>query len=639
MPDTQQRFAILGTAGHIDHGKTALVRLLTGRDTDRLKEEKERGISIDLGFAHLDLPGGISCGIVDVPGHERFVKNMLAGACGMDAMMMVIAADEGVMPQTREHLDILDLLDVRTGIVALTKTDMVEPDWLDLVTETVREYLAERGFGAFPIVPVSSKTGEGKDAVIAALAGALDSLEERPSHAALRLPVDRAFVVEGFGSVVTGTLWQGRIRPGDTVMIEPGGIQTRARKVEVHGVEVSEAHSGQRTAVALAGVSLDQVPRGTWLVAPESLHPAHMLDVRLRVLPESARPVKHRQRIRFHLGATEALGRIVPLEVQELEPGQDGLAQVRLEVPVVAARGDRFVLRSYSPARAIAGGTVILPDAPKRRRNSATLDELTREETGSPEDRLLAAIEAVPWGEPEPDRVRRSGLPPEVATQALGSLVAEGRVVEIGGRALARQTLDQLSRDVTATLARFHEEYPLRWGANRGDLKSLLGKSLPAPVFEATVDSLSRNGDISIDADHIRLGDSQLELPEALAQQVERVAEALATGGMSPPTVKELAALLGFAPGETLEHLTFVGRAVKLTPDLFWDRARFQELRDWIKARFETHEALSVADLREAWEMSRKYSVPALEYLDREGWTRRDGDVRVPGRRLGDSDS
>ena len=338
MTASSSRFAILGTAGHIDHGKTALVRMLTGTDTDRLKEEKKRGISIDLGFAELPLPGGISCGVVDVPGHERFVKNMLAGAWGVDAMLLVIAADEGVMPQTREHLDILDLLGVRRGMVALTKIDMVEPDWLELVQETVREYLAERGFGHFPIVPVSSRTGEGREAVRNTLARVLAEVEERPAGTAVRLPVDRAFVVEGFGTVVTGTLWQGVLHPGDRLRIEPGGIDTRARNLEVHGRHVERARAGQRTAVALAGVAKDQVPRGRWLLTPDTLVPSPMLDVRLRVLRDAPRALKHRQRVRFHLGASEILGRVVLLEGDTVEPGKEMLAQLRLEGEAVAAR-------------------------------------------------------------------------------------------------------------------------------------------------------------------------------------------------------------------------------------------------------------------------------------------------------------
>jgi selenocysteine-specific elongation factor len=471
------RFAVIGTAGHIDHGKTALVRLLTGTDTDRLKEEKARGISIDLGFAHLDLPGGISCGVVDVPGHERFVKNMLAGACGVDAMLLVIAADEGVMPQTREHLDILDLLGVRRGVVALTKIDLVEPDWLDLAAESVHEYLEARGFGNFPIVPVSARTGEGKDSLLAALVAVLAELEDRPSGRAARLPVDRAFVVEGFGTVATGTLWQGSIRVGDRLVVEPGHVETRVRNVEVHGQTVPVGLAGQRTAVALAGVPREVVPRGHWLLTPGTLVPSHMIDVRLRVLRDAPKELRHRQRVRFHLGASEVLGRVALLEGESIEPGRDALAQIRLEVPVVADRGDRFVVRSYSPARALAGGTVILPVAPTRRRgHGPSLDELRREETGSVEERVLATLDGMPNGGGALDIARAAGVPATATGVGLDVLVADGRAVRVGEDLLvSASVLRGLAEGASAVLRQLQRDNPLRWGTSRGELKSRLG--------------------------------------------------------------------------------------------------------------------------------------------------------------------
>ena len=384
----------MGTAGHIDHGKTALVNLLTGVDTDRLKEEKARGISIDLGFAQLGLSDGTTCGIVDVPGHERFVKNMLAGACGLDAVILVIAADEGVMPQTREHLDIISLLGIKHGLVALTKTDMVESDWLDLVTESVGEYLHEQGFGDFPLVPVSSKTGEGKEAILSTLESVLNLVQSRPDLGVVRLPVDRAFIVEGFGTVVTGTLWQGRIAPGDRLAVEPEGLEVRVRNVQVHSRDAEEARAGQRTAVALPGLDIEKVPRGSWLMTPDAADPSHMLDVRLRVLPNSSVELKRRQRVRFHLGASEILARVVPLESEVMLPGAEGLAQVRLESPGVAQRGDRFVLRTYSPARAFAGGEVLVPKAAKHKLSDAgAVERLHALEHGGPEQLLNQALD------------------------------------------------------------------------------------------------------------------------------------------------------------------------------------------------------------------------------------------------------
>jgi selenocysteine-specific elongation factor len=630
------RFVILGTAGHIDHGKTALVRLLTGTDTDRLKEEKARGISIDLGFAHLDLPGGVSCGVVDVPGHERFVKNMLAGACGVDAMLLVIAADEGVMPQTREHLDILDLLGVTRGVVALTKIDLVEGEWLELVTESVSEYLRERGFGRFPLIPVSAKTGEGRAAVLDALAGAVADIEERTSEKGARLPVDRAFVVEGFGTVVTGTLWRGTVRPGDRLVVEPGGAEARVRKVEVHGREVDAALAGQRTALALAGLSTDQVPRGTWVLSPRSLEPAHMVDVRIRVLPDAPKPLRHRQRIRFHLGASEILGRVHLLEGDVVAPAEEGLAQMRLESPVVADRGDRFVLRSYSPTRAVAGGTVIMPSAPKRRRGRPEVwDELRREESGSIEDRLLALIEGARTCVSTKELARQLGLALDDVEGALKAPVAAGAVIGLDdGTYLAGREFSRLQERAADLLSDFQGTHLLRWGLRRGELKSRLGAGLSAPAFEALIRELSTQGRVLQKGDQLRLGSPDLDLPPELRSAVERVAAELTEGGLKPPSPKELQQHTRAPVAEVLDHLTFVGQAVKVTPELYLSRDQIDRLLGWLETFFQDHARLSVADLKSTWGMSRKYSVPILEHLDREGWTRRQGDVRVPGRRL-----
>jgi len=631
------RFVILGTAGHIDHGKTALVRLLTGTDTDRLPEEKSRGISIDLGFAHLTLPNGVSCGVVDVPGHERFVKNMLAGACGVDAMMLVIAADEGVMPQTREHLDILDLLGVKRGLVALTKIDLVDPELLDLAKETVHEYLAERGFAHFPIVPVSAKTGEGKAAVLDTLSRVVSELDERMTSAAARLPVDRAFVVDGFGTVVTGTLWRGQLKPGDHVTLEPGGRSTRLRSVEVHGETVPAAHAGQRTAIALAGVEKASVPRGTWVVAPNTLAPAYMLDVRLRVLADAPKPLAQRQRVRFHLGASELLGRVTLLEGDEIAPGKSGLAQIRLESPAVADKGDRFVLRSYSPARAIAGGVVLVPQAEKRRQHDTeALEDLRRRETGTSSERFLAALDAMELGGEARDVARRAGLLEDEARAALTE--TQDQVRKVGGHLLiSPRSFEHLESRIEKILESSHDANPLKWGLGKGDLKSRLSPQIPGVLLEELLADLSRQGRVSLRADRVRAGASEAVLPDTLKSQVDRTETLLDAGGKSPPFVRELEEQTGFPVFQILDHLTFEGRVVKVTPDFYISRRHFEDLLGWITESLGAGAEISLADLRETWGMSRKFSVPFLEHLDREGWTRRAGDVRAKGRRLQDT--
>jgi selenocysteine-specific elongation factor len=386
------RLAVIGTAGHIDHGKTALVRRLTGVDTDRLPEEKRRGISIDLGFAPLVTPGGIHAGIVDVPGHERFVKNMLAGVGGIDLVLLVIAADEGVMPQTREHLAIVKLLGIPRGIVVLTKRDLVEPAWAEMVARDAKALLVGTALADAPVVEFSATTGAGTQELLATLDRQLAAVANRPMEEPARLPVDRVFTVEGFGTVVTGTLWRGRVRTGDALELAPGARAVRVRRVQVHGATVDEARAGQRTAIALHGVERDQVERGHWLIAPGSLRESAVLDARFELLADYPREWPANARVRFHLGASEIIGRLVLLEGTSLKPGASALAQLRLEHPAVAARGDRFVIRTYSPSRTVGGGSVIEPVAAKRRRHAAGLEQLAVHESGSLAARLLQRL-------------------------------------------------------------------------------------------------------------------------------------------------------------------------------------------------------------------------------------------------------
>src|SRR5438093_8854788 len=418
------RARVVATAGHIYHGKTALVRRLTGVDTDRLPEEKRRGISIDLGFAPLVTPAGVHAGIVDVPGHERFVKNMLAGVGGIDCVLLVIAADEGVMPQTREHLAIVKLLGIPRGVVVLTKRDLVEPEWLELVRRDVRALLAGTPFAESPVVEFSAVTGAGEPELLAALDQQLAGLRHRSLDEPARLPVDRVFTVEGFGTVVTGTLWRGRVRTGDGLELLPAGLATRVRRVQVHGATVDEARAGQRTAVALHGIEREQVARGDWLATPGSLTPAPILDARFELLADYPRAWRRDQRVRFHLGAAEIIGRLVLLEGETLEPGGSALAQLRLERPTAAARGDRFVIRSYSPSRTVGGGAVTEPAAAKRRRHAPGLEALAVGESGSLEARLLQRLA----GEARPAAaaaLARSLAEPEAAVeQALARLAA-----------------------------------------------------------------------------------------------------------------------------------------------------------------------------------------------------------------------
>ncbi|MDD4170142.1 MAG: selenocysteine-specific translation elongation factor, partial [Desulfotomaculaceae bacterium] len=381
---------IIGTAGHVDHGKTALVKAMTGVDTDRLKEEKERGISIELGFTSLELPSGRKAGIVDVPGHERFIKHMLAGAGGFDLVLLVIAADEGVMPQTREHLDIIQLLQVKKGVVVLTKADLVDEEWLELVTEEVREFLQDTVLEKAPLVTVSAVTGQGIAALLELLDHVAEETESKTAAGTPRLPVDRVFSVTGFGTVVTGTLVAGQLRVGDMVKVQPAGLTARVRSLQVHGKKVEVAGAGQRVAANLAGLEVEQVSRGSVVAGTDSLVPSHRLDVHLLLLDSADRPLKNRERVRFHIGSGETLGRVVLLDREELAPGATAYAQVELEEMVAAVKGDRFVIRSYSPLWTIGGGTVIdaAPGRKHKRFRSEVLGALATRERGTPEEIL-----------------------------------------------------------------------------------------------------------------------------------------------------------------------------------------------------------------------------------------------------------
>ena len=648
-----ERLAVVGTAGHIDHGKTALVRRLTGVDTDRLPEEKKRGISIDLGFAPLVTPRGVRIGIVDVPGHERFVKNMLAGATGIDLVLLVIAADEGVMPQTREHLAIVKLLGVARGIVVLTKRDLVDAEWTELVRKDVRALLDGTPLANAPILEFSATTGAGADALMAELDRQLAELSNRSDQDASRLPVDRVFSVEGFGTVVTGTLWRGSIRVGDSLVLLPSGRETRVRRVQVHGATVELAHAGQRTAVAIHGVEREQVERGDWLVTPGSLRPSSVLDVRFELLPDALRPWPSNQRIRFHLGASELIGRLVLLDGDEeamggkdggalaeetrlvVRPGASALAQLRLERPTVAARGDRFVVRTYSPSRTIGGGVVIEPVAEKRGRKGAQIERLAVHESGSLEARLL-------------ERLEQEARP--VATAHLAQLLSE-REAEVGpalerlrdegaaigpvpGRWLALARWDAAREAIATEVATFAERHPARYGIAKGELKSAL-RAVEAATFDPAFESLVRDGALEVRSDRVRPGGSPWEPPAGTLAALEAAERALESAGLSVPENAAWQAPLGASGAEVVALGLFLGRLVRVTQDLTYTARQLDALRQRLAAHFAKAAALTVAEFKELAGVSRKHAVPLLEHGDRVGWTVRAGDVRKVGAKLG----
>ncbi|HXF58588.1 MAG TPA: selenocysteine-specific translation elongation factor [Candidatus Saccharimonadales bacterium] len=640
------RPVVIGTAGHIDHGKTALVRRLTGIDTDRLKEEKERGISIDLGFAHRTLPSGRRIAIVDVPGHERFVKNMLAGATGVDLVLLVIAADEGVMPQTREHLAIVNLLRVTRGVVALTKSDLVDEETLQVVRAEVEELLAGTLLRDIPILAVSSVTGSGFEELIGALETAVEQTSGRSAEGVARLPIDRVFPVEGIGTVVTGTLWNGAVRTGDTLELQPSGKSVRVRQVQVHDTTVEEAQAGQRVALAIHGVARESVTRGDWLTTPGRFRPSHLLDVRLELLDSAPKPLGSRSRLRCHLGASEILGRAVLLDRDRLAPGEAGWAQLRLEAPATAAAGDRVVIRSYSPALTIAGATVVDPAPPKRSRlmpgDSARLDTLL---SGSAMEKLAAlAAEAGSAGiAGEGASVRlgsMGGSITEAASAAVAAAIAvdaEAKLVRLkDGRLLTPESWRRALEDVVKAVSRYAEENRLRDGIPKGDLKSLLAKELPGPVFDEALEILLVGGRLSLRGDRVTLPKAGPALSSKQEQVIGEMERRLSEKGFQVPDVSELTR--GIAPsdrpGELVRYLVDSGRAVKVTSELLYPRELWNELEGRLRAHFRKSPTLSMGAFKDLAQVSRKYAVPLLEHLDRTGLTRREGDDRVPGPKL-----
>jgi selenocysteine-specific elongation factor len=627
-----ERRAVIGTAGHIDHGKTALVRRLTGVDTDRLPEEKKRGISIDLGFAPLVTPAGVQAGIVDVPGHERFVKNMLAGVGGIDLVLLVIAADEGVMPQTREHFAIVKLLGIERGVIVLTKSDLVQRDWLDEVTRDARALVTGTALADAPVVEFSAVTGAGQAELLAAIDRELSRVRARAEAEPARLPIDRVFTVEGFGTVVTGTLWRGVVRTGDTLELLPQRASVRVRRVQVHGQTVDAASAGQRTALAVHGVERERLARGDWLVAPGSLTASRILDVRFELLSDMPREWPAYTRVRFHLGASEIIGRLVLLEGRPVLPGESMLAQLRLERAAVAARGDRFVVRQYSPSRTIGGGTVIDPVATRRRWREGGLGSLELHETGSLAARLVQQLE----GELRPVSAEllanALGAPTSEALEALARLASADEIVATReGRYVSLQRWEEAREAIETEVQAFAEQHPARYGAPKGELKSGLKSRVEPALFDAAFAMLIADERIVQRGELVRPAGAPWSPPPEMKAALDDLERRLEAAGFAVPEAAEWSASLGARAGEVAAMGNFMGRLVRVSQELTYTMSQLEQLRAKLREWFGAHDALTVANFRDLTGASRKYAVPLLEHCDRVGWTVRVGDERRRG--------
>jgi selenocysteine-specific elongation factor len=632
---------IVGTAGHIDHGKSALVRALTGVDPDRLPEEKRRGITIDLGFADLELDD-LRIGFVDVPGHERFIKNMLAGAHGIDLLALVIAADEGVMPQTREHFDICRLLGVRNGLVVITKKDLVDEEMLALVEDEARELTAGSFLESAPIVSVSSRTGAGFDELRARLMEMGRRVPPRSQDFAMRLPIDRSFSMKGFGAVVTGTLIAGKITEGDELELLPAHTNVRVRGLQVHGKSVHEAHAGQRTAVNLAGVDTAQIERGMVLAPAGRLRPTQVIDVWVEVLADASRAVRSRSRVRFHIGAAEVLGRVRVLDgPSQIEAGSGGLAQLRLEAPVVAVHGDRFILRSYSPAETIAGGVILDPFAVKHRaRDLERARELLRLLMSDERAMKFAAFvrAAGERGLRLVDIAAATGWTNEVLNSVATAVRTGGSVLDIGGVYLARESVDRLSGALVEELERHHKREPLARGMLRETLREKVFTHSAPELFAGVIARLEADDKVVSEKDIVRLSQHSVGLSEQDLQLSKRIEQIYVAAGVEAPSVDDVMTRANVSSTQRaqarklLQLLLDDRKLVRIQGEMFMHAQVVQDLKTKLHAYASHHEPerlIDVAAFKDLAGVSRKYAIPLLEYFDREQVTRRAGDKRL----------
>jgi selenocysteine-specific elongation factor len=625
---------IIGTAGHIDHGKTALVKALTGIDTDTLPEEQARGVTIDIGFAYWKE----NVTIIDVPGHERFVKNMVTGVCTVDLALFIVAADDGVMPQTREHLGILNLLGVERGIVALTKTDLVDEDWVELVIDDLKDLLSGTFLDGAPIVPVSSISGEGIEDLRDLLGQEIERTVERPDRGVFRLPIDRVFSVRGFGTVVTGTVLSGSVKPQDEVIIQPSDRSVRVRGVQIHGQDSESAGVGTRAAINLADTELEEVSRGDILAQPGYFSSTFMIDARLQLLSDAPAPVKNRTRVHLHLGPREVLARVILMESDQLLPGESQLVQFRLEEPGVAARGDRYVIRRYSPVQTLGGGTVLDPQPQKHRRL---------------QENVLASLQGLELDDPAQvvsHRLKDLGMTmrtckvlasevdlSEAETQRhLDSLCTKGEVVsgtQAGGTAYAHvESWERALGLITGRLSDFHRESALRPGIQRRELQAQVGGAVSQNIFEQAIGHLLTAGKLKSEGPVLSLADHQIRLDKDQEKIRQEIGTLLSEGKASPPDLSEI---LERVQGDSEEVRRIVGvmqamgELIRLEDTLLFDPGCLEEMESSLVNHLSKSKEMGVGEFRDLVDTTRKYAVPLLNYFDNRGITIREGDVRV----------
>jgi selenocysteine-specific elongation factor len=627
---------ILGTAGHIDHGKTSLIKALTGINTDRLKEEQLRGITIELGFASMDLPNGQHLGIVDVPGHEKFVKTMVAGATGIDMVVMVIAADEGIMPQTREHMEICTLLNIQHGLVVLTKMDMVDEEWLELVTEDVRSFAAGSFLEDAPILPVSSMTGQGIPELIQALETLSAAIPERSTTNLFRLPVDRVFTMKGFGTVITGTLISGTIRVGDPVMIYPSGVTSKVRGIQVHNAGVEQAVSGMRTAINFQGLEKASINRGDVLSSPNALISSFMVDVGFHYLKSNKKPVKNRTRIRFHTGTSEVLGNLILLDSEELSPGGSTAAQLRLDAPVAVVKDDRFVIRSYSPVRTIGGGGVLNPIPQKHKRfKPEVFSGIQKLVDLSPEEVLTyhaedAGYQGISFSDLRimtntSDKKLDGSIQRLLSDKVLLMIDREQRVF------IHRACFEQLFSEAGGMLKAFHKANPLKPGMPKEELKSRLPPQISSKLFTLMIQQMVKSGQVIQEENMIRLSTHTVSLGQDQTDVRRKILDAYQQNGLTPPYFKEFCRtqrLDETKSKEVLHVLVDEGLIVRIKDDLYFHQEAINMIKKKLVEFLNVHGEITTPQFKDMTGASRKFVIPIIEYFDARNVTIRVGDIR-----------
>lgn len=630
-------YLVCGTAGHVDHGKTALIRALTGVDTDRLKEEKERGITIDLGFASLKLPSGQTLGVVDVPGHEKFIKNMVSGATGIDFVLLVIAADEGIMPQTREHLHICSLLGTSHGLVALTKIDLVEKDWLELVKSEIAEFVSGTFLEGAPIVPVSAIKNEGISLLVSAIGGELRKIPKKTDDGIFRLPLDRIFTMKGFGTVVTGTMVSDRIKIGEEVQVQPVGFTAKIRGIQVHDQPVEEACLGQRTAINLQGVEKSAIQRGYVLARPQTIWPSQRLDVLIHYLEANARNLKNRTLVHLHTGTSDIIARLILLSKDEIKPGEKSFAQLTLSQKVAVVAGDHFVLRSLSPVNTIGGGKILDPlPAKHKRKNEKIISDLFKLQSGSLAEKISVIMERAGFnGINLRSLTFRTGINARKIKKEMDNLLSGQKAILLESddvTVVSEHIYRRLEMQVTEKLSEHHKNNPLREGASKEELRSALRLPVSVKLFNMVLRSLAKEEKIVTQMDNVRLAGRQIELTEGLNSLRSAIAEIYIQAGLTPPALADVLERLKDSKDKAKSIITLMlkeGELIKVNEELCFSRQTLSKLREDYRAMLLLEKKVTPVAFKEMTGLTRKYVIPLMEYFDMEKLTVRVGDHRI----------